>query len=82
MNRWLDAIIRIGLVVLTIGIVVYALIASKFWAFDQQLWFFRVGDYQTVIIISIGVIVFGLILKGFLHWEIHAALFPKRRGGR
>ena len=66
MNRIIDSAIRIGLVLLSIGIVIYVLIASKFFAADQQLWFLRAGDYQSVIFISIAVIaatsVYGLFV--------------------
>ncbi len=79
MNRIIDSSIRIGLVLLSIGIVAYVLIASKFWATDQQLWFLRAGDYQSVIFISIAIIAFGWLMKKLLLWEVHNSLGPKRR---
>ena len=82
MNRLLDLTIKLGLVFLTLGIVIYALLASKFWAAETQVWFLQAGDYQTVILISAGVIAFGWTLKQLLHWEIHATLFPKKRRKR
>lgn len=82
MKRLGDFSIKLALVLFTFGIVIYALIASKFWASDTQLWFLLAGDYQTVIIISIGVFVFGWVLKQLLHWEIHAMLLKKRRPNR
>ncbi len=82
MKRLVDLSIKLGLVLLAFGVVIYVLIASKFWASDTQLWFLLAGDYQTVIIISIGVIAFGWVMKKLLQWEVRSALLPKRRRNR
>ena len=82
MNRWLDLIERLGLVILTFGVVIYILLASKFWVSDFQFYFFKAGDYMTFIYISLGILVFSWVLKKLLVWEIHSALGPKRRRRR
>ena len=82
MKRWLDLIERVGLVLLTFGVVIYILLASKFWALDFQLYFFRAGDWKSLIYLSIGLLVFSYVLKKLLSWEIHMALGPKRRRRR
>jgi len=82
MNRLLDLIEKVGLVILTLGIVIYVLLASKFWAADLQFFFFKVGDYQTFIFISIGLLVFTYVMKKLLVWEIHSALGLRRRKRR
>lgn len=82
MNRIFDLIEKLGLVFLTLGIVTFVLLASKFWAADTQLFFFLVGDYQAFILLSIGLLVFGYVMKKLLVWEIHSALGPKKRRRR
>ncbi|MBI2598462.1 MAG: hypothetical protein HYW50_04670 [Candidatus Diapherotrites archaeon] len=79
MNKWLDLIEKLGLVLLTLGIVMFILLSTKLWASEQQIWFLRAGDYQSVIFISIGLFAFGWALKKLLVWEIHSALGPHRR---
>ena len=79
MDRALDLMWKISLVLLTFFIVVYVLIASKFIAGDIQREYILLGDVQTVIIITAGVFVLGLVLKKLLVWEIHTTLGGKRR---
>ena len=79
MHKWVDLAEKLGLVILSFGIVIFVLLYSKFWAADQQLWFLRAGDYQTVVAISIGVLALSWVLKKLLVWEVHSALRPKMR---
>lgn len=83
MKGALDTIFKISLVLLTFFIVIYALIESKFVSNNILKEFTLLGDLQTVIFVSVGLLVFTWILKKLLVWEIHANLGKKgnvRRG--
>lgn len=79
MNKWFDLIEKLALVTITLGIVAYLLLATKFWAADLQFYFFKAGDFGNFIIIGATIFVLSWILKKFLLWEIHSALGPKKR---
>ena len=78
MKKWLDLLEKVGLAIFTFGIVIYLLIAAKFWVADLQFWFFRAGDYRAFVLLSIGIFVFSEVLKRFLKWEIHNTLAARR----
>ena len=65
----------------TFFIVIYVLIESKFISNDLLREYVLLGDVQTVIIVSLGVLVLSWVLKKLLVWEIHATLGGKNRGG-
>ena len=78
MKNTLDTISKISLALLTFFIVIYVLIESKFISNDLLREYVLLGDVQTVIIVSLGVLVLSWVLKKLLVWEIHATLGGKR----
>lgn len=72
------ALERIALAFFTIGLFIYVVIEAKLWASDLQLWFLRVGDLQSFLVLSIGIFLFAKLFEKFLKWEINL-LLPHRR---
>ena len=81
MKNTLDTISKISLALLTFFVVIYVLIESKFISNDLLREYVLLGDVQTVIIVSLGVLVLSWVLKKLLVWEIRATLGEKNRGG-
>lgn len=69
---------HLAIALFAMGLVAYILIQAKLWASNYSLWFLRLGDFQSFILLSIGVYLFAKILEKFLRWEINV-LFPHRR---
>lgn len=75
----IQAIERIAIALFTIGLFVYVLISAKLWASNLQVWFFRAGNFQSLVILSIGIFAFAKLLEKFLQWEINLLLPHKRK---
>jgi len=78
MKSALDVIFKIFLALLTLFIVIYALIESKFVSTSILKEYILLGDVQTIIFILVGGLVLSWILKKLLVWEIHSTLGGKR----
>ncbi|MDO8633781.1 MAG: hypothetical protein Q7K34_00645 [archaeon] len=74
-----NALERIALALFSIGVFVYIIISLKLWAADYSLWFFRIGDLQGFVLLSVGVFIAAKILEKLLKWEINKVLPHKRR---
>lgn len=74
-----NALERIALALFSIGVFVYIVISLKLWAADYTVWFFRIGDLQGFVLLSVGVFIAAKILEKLLKWEINKVLPHKRR---
>ncbi|GEM_PF-3174200 len=75
----IEFIERLALSLFVLGLVVYVLIKAKLWAADYSLWFFRTGDLQAFLVLSVALYLFGKLLEKFLRWEVNFFLPHRRR---
>ena len=66
---------------LAIGFIIVIVILGdlKIWSFDQNRYFFFVGDIESLIVIAIIVTGSTLVLEKLWKWEIHQIFNPRRR---
>ncbi len=74
----IDFLERLAIIIFSIGLFAYIVISAKLWASEFQVWFFRIGDLQSFVILSIAIYIFAKALEKFLKWEVNY-VFPHRR---
>lgn len=73
---------RVAIALFSIGVFAYIIISLKLWAADYTLWFFRIGDLQGFILLSVAVFIAAKLLERLLKWEINKVLPHKKRPGK
>ena len=70
---------RIIIFLVTFGIVVYLLIASKIWSGDLNIYFIRTGRWGELIFVALVVYIISQVLERLLRWEFRLQTRGKRR---
>jgi len=82
MHKWLVAMEKVSLFLLSLAIVAYVILQMNFILDFWKELYLGAGDIEMFIYLMIALFLISFVFRKLLVWEIHALFSPKKRRRR